>query len=79
MMGPTGQGTCRTNLEIVVSLCELLGVPLASEKTMGPCTCLDYIGFLLDTIAMEVRETRPASLRNKGMEIQEILHQTCPL
>ena len=54
-MGPAGQGTCRTNLQIVLALCELLGVPLASEKSMDPCTCLDYIGFLLDTIAMEVR------------------------
>ena len=54
-MGPAGQGTCRANLQIVLALCELLGVPLASEKSMGPCTCLDYIGFLLDTIAMEVR------------------------
>lgn len=54
-MGPAGQGTCEANLRILLALCELLGVPIASQKSRGPCTCLEYIGFVLDTIAMEVR------------------------
>ena len=38
-----------------VSLCEYLGVPLASEKTVGPDTVLQFAGIILDYIHMEAQ------------------------
>ena len=46
---------CRFNLDILISLCEMLGVPLALEKITGPVTALDFLGILLDTLRMEAR------------------------
>jgi hypothetical protein len=36
-----------------LALCKKLGVPMADEKTEGPCTCLVFLGILLDTVKME--------------------------
>jgi hypothetical protein len=32
-----------------------LGIPLSKSKTVGPTHCLEYLGIILDTIAMEAR------------------------
>ena len=36
-------------------ICDKLGIPLNDKKTEGPCSCLQYLGIELDTIAMEAR------------------------
>ena len=54
-LGPPGSDQCAINCHITSTICELLGVPLAQEKCEGPCTCLHYLGFELDTVKMEVR------------------------
>ena len=40
-------------LEEALALCEKLGVPMAAEKTEGPCTALVFVGIHLDTVAMQ--------------------------
>ena len=55
--GAAGSDECLRNCQIITSMCELLGVPLASEKCEGPQTCLEYLGFELDTIKGEIRLT----------------------
>jgi len=52
--GSSASQQCQTNCLIMSSICELLGIPLATEKTEGPCTCLVYLGFLLDIVSMSV-------------------------
>lgn len=49
----------------VNELCEKLGVPMAPEKTVGPCTKLIFLGIELDTVAMCMRlgEERVTELR----------------
>ena len=49
---------CQRNCSIIHSICELLGVPLATEKCTGPQTCLEYLGFELDTQQGEIRLPR---------------------
>ena len=49
-MGRAGDTICQINCDIIHSICELLGMPLAKDKSEGPCTLLEYLGFLLDTI-----------------------------
>jgi hypothetical protein len=52
----------------VECLCRALGVPLAAQKTLGPVTCLTFLGIELDTLAMEAR--LPAS---KLLELKQLL------
>ena len=36
-------------------LSDELGIPIASEKTQSPTTCLAYLGYELDTLRMQIR------------------------
>ena len=54
-MGPPRLTVCQENLDIFISLCAELGVPLAAEKLEGPSTSLSFLGILLDTECMEIR------------------------
>jgi len=54
IFGSSASQQYQTNCLIMSSICELLGIPLATEKTEGPCTCLVYLGFLFDTVSMSV-------------------------
>ena len=46
-MGPPASAICQRNLDIFISLCADLGVPLASEKLEGPSTSLSFLGIIL--------------------------------
>ena len=48
--GPPGSATCSCNLEIIKSVSEKLGVPLASEKEEGPTTRITFLGIQIDTV-----------------------------
>ena len=50
-----GSEECTDHLHTLTSLCNHLGVPLAEEKREGPTTCLEYLGILLDSTALEAR------------------------
>ena len=43
---------CLRALELFVSICKDIGVPLAPDKTVGPSKILDFAGIRLDTIDM---------------------------
>ncbi len=53
-LGPPGSQQCQTNLQIILGICELLGIPLAVDKIDGPATVITFLGFLLNTIAMTI-------------------------
>ncbi len=46
---------CKNDLEQFQKMCSHLGVPLAVEKTVGPSTCLTFLGIEIDTVAQELR------------------------
>ena len=46
---------CAQHLRQLINLCDALGIPLAAEKLEGPSTCLEYLGILLDSTALEAR------------------------
>ena len=54
-MGPPATATCQSNLATLMSTCEDLGIPLATEKLEGPSTTLTFLGVVIDTAAMEIR------------------------
>lgn len=47
-----------------------LGVPIAADKTEGPCTCLAYLGYSINTTTMQLGTTPKA--RDK---LRPLLHQ----
>ena len=49
------QERCARDLLNFLGLCQYLGVPIATEKTMGPYTTLQFAGITLDSLTMEAR------------------------
>lgn len=58
----------------MLQLFERLGIPLSVNKTIGPCTCLEYLGVTLDSVNMEARLPANKILRIKTF-IQELLRK----
>ena len=54
-MGPPHSDECQQNLEVMLSSCRRLGVPVAPGKCSGPSTVMVFLGFELDTNLMVVR------------------------
>jgi len=46
---------CHKQLDIFLSLCGYLGIPVAPEKTCGPSTILSFAGIELDTVQSQAR------------------------
>lgn len=55
LAGAPDSDQCARHLHTLTSLCATLGVPLADDKKVGPTTCLEYLGILLDSAALEAR------------------------
>ena len=54
-ISPQGQGYCMHVLTRFLALCRFLGIPVADEKTVLPCTCLTFLGLQIDTVKQEVQ------------------------
>lgn len=70
-------GSCDTNncqklMQCFSSICTKLNIPIATEKTEGPCTCLVYLGLTIDTekMSIEIPESKLAELLNTLLEFQ---------
>ena len=50
---PPFSGVCQQNLDIIQQICTQLGVPLATEKVVGPTTSLCFLGITINTEKME--------------------------
>ena len=48
---------CQKQLDLFLSLCSYLGIPMAPEKTCGPATTMSFAGIELDSILLEARVT----------------------
>lgn len=55
LVGRPGSADCQQQLEEFQGLMGYLGVPLAPEKTQGPCVVLSFLGIELDSVQMEAR------------------------
>ncbi|XP_046544805.1 uncharacterized protein LOC124255010 [Haliotis rubra] len=53
--GRHGSGECEQNLGTCLMALSDFGVPIAHEKTLGPATCLTFLGLEIDTGNMQVR------------------------
>ena len=55
VLGAPSSAECQQALDVALSLCRQLGVPIAVHKTTGPGSVLVFLGIELDTAAKEVR------------------------
>ena len=46
---------CKQSLSSMLMTFRNLGIPIAVNKTEGPCTTLEFMGIILDTVRMEAR------------------------
>lgn len=54
-MGAPNSEECERNLKLMLRVCELLGLPVATHKVEGPTTGLDFLGIEFDTVHMIMR------------------------
>lgn len=64
--GPPASQECAGALEIAVSVCQRLGLPVAPEKVEGPATVITFLGIEVDTMKEEVRLPHAKLLRLQG-------------
>ena len=57
--------------------CRELGVPLATHKSVGPTTCLTFLGIEIDTLAMELRLPRDKLNRLKDLLAEWQFKRVC--
>ena len=69
-VGTPNTDQCYGNQQIIIETCRELGIPLAPHKTVGPTTCLVFLGIEIDTIAMELRLPQ-----DKLRKLQELLQE----
>ena len=72
-IGPPASTVCQNNVNIFLSLCAELGVPLATDKLKGPSTSLSFLGIILDTNSRDIRLPP-----NKLIRMQELLTTWLP-
>ncbi|XP_062586589.1 uncharacterized protein LOC134248181 isoform X1 [Saccostrea cucullata] len=81
-IGPRDSSICGLALQQFISLCEVLGVPIKSEKTEGPSTEIVFLGIQLDTVKWEarlpqdrvqkIREAVKLAKNRKKMKLREV-------
>ena len=54
-VGSPGSMECAANIAVTLSTCAWLGVPIASDESEGPSTCITFLGIEVDTQKMELR------------------------
>ncbi len=75
VISPTHSG-CREALTTALQECQVLGVPIAAHKTVGPATTIVFLGIELDTEARMLRLPREKMARLKR-EISRWLGRRC--
>ena len=73
---------CKKQLDLFLSLCDFLNIPMAPDKTVGPATVLSFAGIELDSVAMvarlpadkvpKCREHISSLLRRKKVALKEL-------
>ena len=53
-MGTEDTNNCELLMSTFQSICEELGVPIASNKTVGPTLLLPFLGYMIDTVELMI-------------------------
>ena len=68
---------CANSLEILLSACKELGIPVAAHKCTGPTTCLVFLGILIDMVKMEISLSKEKLERLKRILGYWRIKKTC--
>ena len=66
LIGSPASGECRNGMEVLLASFHQLGLPVATEKTEGPAPRLTFLGFEIDSMAMEIRLPHAKLVALKG-------------
>ena len=64
-------------MALITLLFKKLQIPIAPNKTVGPTTCLEYLGIILDTEAMEARLPLVKVQRIQGILLEFSVKKSC--
>ncbi len=65
--GPPNESVCEDNLDLMLTLCTLMGVPIKESKTVHATTCIIFLGIILDSVKQEARLPQEKLTRYKAM------------
>ena len=70
-LGPPNSEICKHNLTTILDTCEALGVPMETDKTVGPSPQIVFLGMELDSRTFTIRlpEDKLDVLRNLLREL----------
>lgn len=68
---------CGLNLQLLLDICRMLGIPIAEEKLEGPTTLLVFLGILIDTIKGELRLPREKLIRLRRQVGSWLVRKRC--
>ena len=74
--GPPCSPSCRSDLRMLLDLCEYLGVPLTEKKVEGQSTCITVE---IDTLAEEVLlpQAKLFQLQQRGKKKEGVQRRNC--
>ena len=52
--GEADSASCQQSLDLALSICSELGIPIMPAKVAGPTTSLEFLGLCIDTVRMEI-------------------------
>ena len=54
LIGAPRSGEALTALEMATRTFQSIGIPVASDKTEGPSTCITHLGIVIDTMSLQL-------------------------
>ena len=76
--GPPGSTQCQQSLQSLQHTCGTLGVLLATHKTVGPASCKEFLGIVIDIQANELRLPQDKVARLWRLVQQWGSKESCP-
>lgn len=77
VVGAPATNECRRSLDILMSACRELGVPIATHKCEGPSACLTFLGIEVDTQNLELRLPEEKLDRLKKLLVEWLPRKSC--
>ena len=71
--------SCQDYLQKFINICKDLNIPLAADKTFGPCQIIQFLGFEIDTIAQVVRLPLDKLEKCKTLIHEMLIQDKCTL
>ena len=76
-MARAAKDKCASDMAIMVSVCDELGVPIASDKTVGPTNTITYLGIEIESNKMSIRLPEDKLIKIKNMVNKWVIKKTC--